>query len=54
MHDRVMDLLAGAGVSGDEDAHRTVLEDVIRVFESQRLISLAILYDLDDNICARR
>ena len=50
MHDRVMDLLAGAGVSGDENAHRTVLEDTIRVFESQRLISLATLFDLDDNI----
>ena len=50
MHDRVMDLLSGAGVSGDEDAHRTVLEDVIRVFESQRLISLATLFDLDDNL----
>ena len=50
MHDRVMDLLSGAGVSGDEDAHRTVLEDVIRVFESQRLISLAILFELDDNL----
>ena len=50
MHDRVMDLLSGAGVSGDEDAHRTVLEDVIRVFESQRLISLATIFDLDENL----
>lgn len=50
MHDRVMDLLSGAGVSGDEDAHRTVLEDTIRVFESQRLISLATIFDLDDNL----
>lgn len=50
MHDRVMDLLSGAGVSGDEDAHRTVLEDVIRVFESQRLISLATLFELDENL----
>lgn len=50
MHDRVLDLLAGAGVSGDEDSHRTALEDLIRVIESQRLISLALLYDLDDNL----
>jgi hypothetical protein len=50
MHDRVMDLLSGAGVSGDEEAHRTVLEDVIRVFESQRLISLATIFELDENI----
>jgi hypothetical protein len=50
MHDRVLDLLSGAGVSGDADAHRDVLEDVIRVFESQRLISLATIFDLDENL----
>ena len=52
MHDRVLDVLSGAGVSGDADAHRAVLEDVIRVFESQRLISLATIFDLDENLTA--
>ncbi|HEY3740257.1 MAG TPA: hypothetical protein VGL53_10455, partial [Bryobacteraceae bacterium] len=53
MHDRVMDLLSGGASSAgavDEDAHRAVLEDTIRVFESQRLISLATIFDLDEQL----
>jgi hypothetical protein len=48
--DRMMDLLAGAGVEDESDAHQQVVEDMIRIFEAQKLISLNTLFDLADNL----
>ena len=48
--DRMIDLLAGTGTSDGSEAHQTVVEDMIRVFESQRLVSLATLFELADNL----
>jgi hypothetical protein len=49
--ERMLDLLAG--VSGQtEESHTTLMRDMIRVFESQRLISLQNIFELDDNLQA--
>src|SRR5205085_10202263 len=48
--DRFIDLLAGAATPSDSDAHTQLVEDMIRIFESQRLISLQTIFDLDDNL----
>ncbi|MEO7143813.1 MAG: hypothetical protein ABI165_09965, partial [Bryobacteraceae bacterium] len=48
--DRAMDLLAGTGPGGDSEAHTQVVEEMIRIFESQRLVSLDTLFQLADNL----
>ncbi len=50
VQDAVLDLLAGAVNSPDSETHTLVVQDMIRVFESQRLISLQTLFDLADNL----
>jgi len=47
--DRMMDLLAGTN-GGGSDAQTQVVEEMIRIFEAQRLISLTALFDLTDNL----
>lgn len=47
--ERMLDLLAG--VTGQaEESHTVLMRDMIRVFESQRLISLQAIFELDDNL----
>ncbi len=48
--DRMMDLLAGTGSTEASDARQQLAEDMIRVFEAQRLVSLSTLFDLADNL----
>ncbi|HLH40330.1 MAG TPA: hypothetical protein VKX39_14365 [Bryobacteraceae bacterium] len=48
--DRMMDLLAGSATQDDSDAHQQIVEDMIRIFEAQKLISLNTLFDLADNL----
>ncbi|HXP85170.1 MAG TPA: hypothetical protein VN841_10645 [Bryobacteraceae bacterium] len=49
--DRMIDLLAGTGTTDNNSiAHERVIEDMIRIFESQRLVSLKDLFDLADNL----
>ena len=48
--DRLIDLLAGAAPPEASDAHDQLVQDMIRVFESQRLASLSTLFDLADNL----
>jgi hypothetical protein len=48
--DRLIDLLAGAAPPEASDAHDQLVQDMIRVFEAQRLVSLATLFDLADNL----
>ncbi|MGA3187885.1 MAG: hypothetical protein ABSF22_12320 [Bryobacteraceae bacterium] len=48
--DRMIDLLAGTGSTEPSDAREQMAEDMIRVFEAQRLISLSTLFDLADNL----
>lgn len=48
--DRMIDLLAGASQPNKSEAHNQVVQDMIRVFESQRLVSLSTLFELADNL----
>src|SRR4029077_13696547 len=49
LQDRMIDLLAGAAPEGS-DTHQQMIEDMIRIFEAQRLVSLSTLFDLADNL----
>lgn len=48
--DRMLDLLAGTAQSDVSDPHNQLVEDMIRIFEAQRLISLTSLFDLADHL----
>ena len=48
--DRVIDLLAGTSADNSSDTHQQMIEDMIRIFEAQRLVSLSTLFDLADNL----
>jgi hypothetical protein len=53
--DRMIDLLAGgdlsAGGAGDaSEVHVQMIQDMIRIFEAQRLVALNTLFDLADNL----
>lgn len=48
--DRMMELLAGAVQPGDLDSQRLLLADMNRIFEAQRLVSLKVLFDLEDHL----
>ncbi len=50
VQDRMIDLMAGSAVAVDSDAHSQVVQDMIRVFEAQRLISLETIFALADNL----
>ncbi len=48
--DRMIDLLAGAADPTDADSHTQLVEEMIRIFEAQRLISLQTIFDLSDQL----
>jgi hypothetical protein len=48
--DRMMDLLAGTAADDTSDTHQQLVEDMIRIFEAQKLVSLTTLFDLADNL----
>jgi hypothetical protein len=48
--DRMIDLLAGTSENDNSDSHNQLVEDMIRIFESQRLISLATIFELVDHL----
>src|SRR5579885_2767711 len=48
--DRMIDLLAGTAANNSSDTHQQMIEDMIRIFEAQRLVSLSTLSDLADNL----
>ncbi len=53
MQDRMIDLLAGPTTESSGagfDAHQQIVEDMIRIFEAQKLVSLSTLFDLADNL----
>ncbi|MGA2324655.1 MAG: hypothetical protein ABSH05_00065 [Bryobacteraceae bacterium] len=50
VQDRFIDLLAGAAPTGDSEAHSVIVQEMIRIFEAQRLVSLNSLLDLADNL----
>jgi hypothetical protein len=48
--DRMIDLLAGTSASNASETEQRMIQDMIRVFEAQRLVSLTNLMDLADNL----
>ncbi len=48
--DRMIDLLAGTAQTDMSDAHNQLVEEMIRIFEAQRLISLTSIFDLVDSL----
>ena len=48
--DRMLDLLAGTSATDTSGARQQMAEEMIRIFESQKLISLSSLFDLADNL----
>ncbi|MCU1335043.1 MAG: hypothetical protein JWO19_624 [Bryobacterales bacterium] len=48
--DRMMDLLVGGVPEGASDTHQQMVEDLIRIFEAQRLVPLNTIFDLADNL----
>ncbi len=50
VQDRMMDLIAGSGSPVESDARTQMMQDQIRIFESQRLVSLQTIFELSDNL----
>ncbi|HYL73057.1 MAG TPA: hypothetical protein VEU96_02575 [Bryobacteraceae bacterium] len=48
--DRMIDLLAGTASTDSSDTHTQLVEDMIRIFESQRLISVSTIFELVDHL----
>ncbi len=48
--DRLVDLLAGAASPSNSEAHQRMVQEMIRTFEAQRLISLKTLLDVADHL----
>jgi hypothetical protein len=48
--DRMIDLLAGSPQSDNSETHNQLVEDMIRIFEAQRLISLTDIFGLVDQL----
>ncbi|MBZ5590764.1 MAG: hypothetical protein LAP39_00900 [Acidobacteriia bacterium] len=48
--DRLVELLAGAANPGDSDAQAQVVQEMVRILESQRIISLTTLFQLDAHL----
>lgn len=48
--EQMLNLLAGQAKASDDDSHFLMVEDMKRIFESQRLISLKTIFDLADNL----
>lgn len=49
-HDRILDLLAGAAKPSDEETHRLMVEEMIRLYEAQRLPTLQLLFETADHL----
>jgi hypothetical protein len=48
--ERIIDLLAGTANTSDSESHNRMVQEMIRIFEAQRLVSLSTLFDLADNL----
>jgi hypothetical protein len=49
-HERLVDLLAGAAEAGDTEAHEQMAEQIVRILEAQRIVSLDTMFQLADHI----
>ncbi len=46
----MLGLLAGASRPTDEDTHRVLIAEMQKVFDAQRLVSLKVIFDIDENL----
>lgn len=52
LQDRMMELLAGTAKPADSEYENQVIQDMVRIFEAQRLISLNLLFEMADHLDA--
>lgn len=50
--DRIIDLLAGNVTQADEEAHAQMVQEMMRILEAQRIVSLNALFELADHFDA--
>ncbi len=50
LQERMLDLLAGTAAPAGSDAYQHLVQDLIRVFEAQRLLPIDALFELADNL----
>ncbi len=50
--DRIVDLLAGNAGDPNNDAHTQLVQEMIRILEAQRIVSLSALFELADHLDA--
>jgi len=46
----ILGLLSGAARTTDDDTHRVLIAEMQRVFDAQRLVSLKVIFDIDENL----
>ena len=49
-HDRLLELLAGTSNPADHEAHASIVDEMSRIFESQRLLPLNTLLEIADHL----
>ncbi len=49
-HERLLALMAGAPAGVEADAHMLVVQEMMRIFEAQRLVSLNTIFELGANL----
>lgn len=50
VQDAMLDLLAGKAAADSSEVHTQMIQDMIRIFEAQKLVALNTLFDLADNL----
>ena len=48
--DAMLDLLAGTAAENSSEVHTRMIQEMIRIFEAQKLVALNTLFDLADNL----
>jgi len=51
-HDRLLDLLTGTAAPADTESHRLMVQEMMRIYELQRLPSIKLLFDVSDHLDA--
>ena len=49
-HERLVDLLAGAPENSDTEAREQVAQEIVRILEAQRIVSLDVMFQLADHL----
>jgi len=49
-HDRLVDLLAGAAPANDTESHTSLVQEMSRILQAQRILPVTVLFDLADHL----